>query len=107
MADAITAELTRQLPDEFIEYGGATDAAAAQLVVMLSVFDVWADGRCRLVASWRLVGTNPVTDHRGTATIEQPAASAGAAAGDRVVVGAMAASVRTLGMRIADDVRPR
>ncbi len=106
IADAITAELTRQLPDTLIESGGATDVSAAHLVLTVSVFDVWSDGRCRLVASWRIRSTNPVADRIGSATIDQPAAMAGVAAGDGVVVESMAAVVRTLGGRIAAAIAP-
>jgi uncharacterized lipoprotein YmbA len=103
--DALASDLSARLRQDLITTTHDRDPLARQLLLSVSAFDVWANGRCVLTANWTILekGRGPSLIV-GQETFVIPANINGDA-GDSMVVASMAAAVAMLADRIATSVR--
>ncbi len=101
LRDALASDLSLRLPSDVIITSHDIDPSARQLLITVSAFDVWADGRCILTASWR------IDEKHGSAsplltqdTILLPSSEAAGLKGDAIVVASMAAMIEKLSDRV-------
>ena len=102
--DALASDLSARLPQNLITTAHDRDPLARQLLLSVSAFDVWANGRCVLTASWTIVekGRGPTLIVAQETLLVPPTINGDT--GDSMVVAAMAAAVAMLSDRIATSV---
>ena len=101
---ALRSELSARLPDETVALARPGDRSARRILVNVDAFDVWASGRCVLVANWTILAADrraELTHGRGTFV----AAAGGGLSGDSATVSLMAQAVGQLAERIASAAR--
>ena len=99
--DALRMALQARLPAGTLVGGSRCETPARYLAISVTGFDVWADGRTVLTASWVLSarrGGSAVAV--GQEMFREPAAAGGKAVGDAVLVAAMTAAVDALASRL-------
>lgn len=101
---ALESDLSARLPGTLVTTSRDLAPASRQLWVTISAFDVWADGRCFLVADWSVGdphGTTPIPVRDSLRISSEPGAGTN---GDSRVVISMAAVLASLADRIAASI---
>ena len=104
MKDALASDLSARLPQNVITTDHDKDPLARQLLLSVSAFDVWANGRCVLTASWTIFekGRGPSLIAAQETIVIPPTITGDT--GDSLTVAAMAAAVAMLSDRVATSV---
>src|SRR5271155_4237031 len=102
---ALRADLAVRLPLDVVMLAQPAEKSARLILVNVDAFDVWADGRCVLIANWTILESDSravlITGRRTFTTPAGP----GGSSGDREVVAGMADAVGALAESIASAVK--
>ncbi len=104
LRDALASDLSARLPRDLITTTHDPDPSARRLRLTVSAFDVWANGRCILNASWSIAEKGVDPRNPTEATLLLPSGAEAGSGSDSLVVGSMAAVVAMLADRIAASI---
>jgi uncharacterized lipoprotein YmbA len=103
IAHALIAALAQRLPDDFVTLDEATAKPGRQMLVNVTAFDVQADGRCELNATWTLVDNDARTIlAERSGTFVAPSDNTSIIASDAAVVSGMTSTINKLAERMAE-----
>jgi len=101
LRDALASDLSARLPITFVTTTRDIDASVRRLLVTVSTLDVWADGRCILVASWSISGGSAALEFLSENTFRVDSGTWTGSRSDSQVVASIVAAVAMLADRIA------